>query len=143
MNTWIKTTAVFAAGFLLGGAATGIGIRHCFQRFHPREVKTDFILNRLSKELDLTAEQKGKVDLLLKAQSPKMDALRKQTQDLFMAQRDAFNAKLRPILSEDQKKKLEAMNARWDGRMEGKGCLPFGCKPKAMDHAPPAGDKQK
>ncbi len=127
MKPWIKITAIFAAGFLLGGAVTGLCIHHCFRHFGGHPPSSEFILKMLSHKLKLSPEQKDKVADLLKVEAPKMEALHKKSQDQFKAQRDAFNAKLKPLLNPDQQKKLEEMNARWEHRDEGKKCRFFHC----------------
>jgi len=127
MKPWIKMAAIFAAGFLLGGAASGLAIHHCFRHFGGGPPNSEAILKMLSSKLSLTAEQRDKVAALLKDHSPKMEALRNKTHDDFKAQREAFNLKLRPLLNPDQQKKLDEMTARWNKRESGKNCYPFGC----------------
>jgi hypothetical protein len=130
MKPWVKITAIFIAGILLGAAATGLTIHHCFRHFGGPPPNADAILKMLSSRLNLTAEQKDKVALLIKEQVPKMEALRQKTQASFKAQRDAFHAKLKPLLDPQQQVKLEAMAAKWDHRDNGKNCRLFHCAGK-------------
>ncbi len=127
MKPWIKIAAVFAAGFLLGGAASGLVIHHCFRHFGGAPPNSDMILKMLSSKLSLTPDQKDKVSALLKVEAPKMEALHKDSQDRFKAQRDSFNGKLRPLLNPDQLQKLDEMIAKWENRGHEKDCHPFGC----------------
>lgn len=131
MKPWIKSAAIFAAGFLLGVAAFGLVVHHCFKRFGPPP-NSEVILKMLSSKLSLTPDQKGKVSDLLKEQTPKMEALRQESQDRFKAQRDTFNAKLKLLLNPDQQKKLDEMTAKWESRDHAKNCSPFGCGPMGL-----------
>lgn len=126
MKPWFKIAAVFGAGFLLGGASFGLVIHHSFKRFNGPP-NPDAILRMLSSKLNLTPEQKDKVAVLLKEETPKMEALHQESQDHFKSQRDSFNAKLRPILNQGQQKKLDEMIARWESRDHDKNWHPFGC----------------
>jgi len=126
MRPGIKLALIFALGFLLGMAATGLLIHHCFNRSCSNTGKADLILKRLSSKLDLTAGQKEQVALLLKEELPKADALHQETRGKFKALADSFNTRLKPLLSGDQQKKLDEMTARWNERGQSRGSF-FGC----------------
>ena len=76
-------------------------------------------LNRLAEQLNLTAEQKGKIAPILKEQGEKMRALR-DDQNLSREDRAAklqeirkeANAKIKPILTEEQARKWEEIQQR-------------------------------
>ncbi len=127
MKPWVKSAAIFAAGFLLGIAAFGLVIHHCFGHMGGGPPNSDMILKMLSSKLSLTADQKEKVSALLKEEQPKMEALHQESQTRFKAQRDSFNTKLRLLLNPEQQKKQDEMIAKWESRDHGKDCRPFGC----------------
>ena len=86
----------------------------------------DYLLDRLSSKLSLTADQRDKVSALLKEDMPKRDALRKETREKFTGLADSFNTRLKPILNADQQKKWDEMCARWKACSGGKYPL-LGC----------------
>lgn len=133
MKPWIKTAAVFLLGFLVGIAAAGVTVRQCF--LHGPSNDPRVVLQRLSSKLNLTEDQKPKVEALIKQEMPKGEALRQETRDKFKALKNSFDAQLRPLLSPDQQKKLDRMNARWQkGRNGGHF---FGCSGPGPGGAPP------
>jgi hypothetical protein len=127
MKFWVKGAAIFAVGFLLGGATFGLVIHHCFGHMGGGPPNSDMILKMLSSKLSLTSDQKDKVSALLKIEGPKMEALHQESQARFKTQRDSFNAKLRLLLNADQQKKQDEMIAKWESRDHDKNCRPFGC----------------
>ena len=73
----------------------------------------DRILDRLSSQLALTPGQRDKVSTLLKKEAPKMETLRKSMEEKSHKLWVRFEADLRPILNEEQRKKLDQMEKRW------------------------------
>jgi hypothetical protein len=126
MQSKFNMTLVFAVGFLLGLAAAGLAIHHCFNRTCSNSSDADYLLKRLSSKLDLTAEQKTRVAALLKEEMPKAEALHQETRVKFKALADSFNSRLKPLLSGAQQQKLDAMAARWNERGQKRGRF-FGC----------------
>ncbi len=126
MNIWLKWALLFIIGFLLGMSVAGWGIHHCFEKSRMNMGNADYILNRLSSKLDLTDDQKGKVAALLKEQLPKAEVLHKETQDKFKSLRDSFNTSLRPLLTPEQQRKLDALTARLNAKESERGFF-FGC----------------
>src|SRR5579859_7368043 len=107
-STW-KYIITFLSGLLLGGALAGFGL-HCYiggKTAHDNDPQ--HLLERLSKELDLNAEQRDRVSALLKTEAPKMDALRKDMETKSHVLWTHFDASLRPLLTADQNKKLDDM----------------------------------
>jgi hypothetical protein len=98
-------------------------------------------VERLSKELKLSADQKKKVLALYKANAPKQKALfddkkmtREQKMAAFQKMRDESTKKLKAILNKDQVKKLDEMRSRQrqgGGRPGTPGRGPAGAPPKA------------
>jgi len=113
VNSWWKFLAVFLTGLLLGGASVGFGL-HCYMKQKmSAPASADQILNRLSKQLNLTEGQKNRVASLLKVEAPKMESLRKDMEKKSHLLWISFDADLRPLLDADQRNKLDDMEARW------------------------------
>ena len=113
MSSLWKLIITFLSGLLLGGALVGFGL-HCYiERKANQTNDPQHLLDRLSGELDLNAEQKERVSTLLKASAPKMDNLRKDMETRSHALWMDFDASLRPLLTQDQNGKLDAMEKRW------------------------------
>lgn len=88
-------------------------------------------VERLSKDLNLTADQKKKVLALYKANAPKQKALmedkkmtREQKMAAFQKMREESSKKLKALLNKDQVKKYDEMRSRQ--RMGGQGRGPGG-----------------
>ena len=113
MRPWIKPAALFLSGALIGSAVTTWGIHCSFENMRHHSGDSGYLLDRLTHNLDLTPDQKEKAAVLVKESIPKMDALRDGLRVQTKAVWDSFDAKLRTILTEDQKKKLDEMERRW------------------------------
>ncbi|MBC8063197.1 MAG: hypothetical protein H7Y17_00080 [Chlorobia bacterium] len=104
-------------------------------------------VERLSKELKLTADQKKKVLAVYKASAPKQKALmddkkmtREQKMAAFGKMREDTNKKLKTILTKDQAKKLDEMRSRQRGP-GGPGAGKPGAPGRGPAGAPPKGGK--
>jgi hypothetical protein len=85
-------------------------------------------VERMSKDLKLTADQKKKMLALYKSYAPKQKALfenqkmsRDQKMAAFRKMRDEMSAKVKTILTKDQMAKLEKMRQRGPGGPGGPG----------------------
>jgi Spy/CpxP family protein refolding chaperone len=105
--TGIKFSIVFVVGFLLGSTATGLYISHCMNRLWRNSGCHDHILDRISQKLNLSPDQRIKVDAILKAEDSAVNQLREDGREKFKAIRDNIDAQIRPILTPDQIKKLD------------------------------------
>jgi|SRR5579859_3035731 len=113
MNSRLKFAVVFICGFLLGGAAVGYYIHHCFKRTWVNCGNYDHFLGFLGNKLDLTAEQKDKIAAIFKDETPKLDSIHKATQGQVRALMEDVTARIRLVLNPEQQKKLDEMKARW------------------------------
>ncbi len=115
MKPWIKFSFTFLIGLLLGIAGTGIYIhRHFSRAFAPGDYH--HMVDHLGSKLGLSSDQKDKVLEIFKEESPKMDAIRDETNGKLKSFRNGFHVRILSVLNDDQKKKFEEMTARWDAR---------------------------
>jgi hypothetical protein len=103
---------VFALGALVGGAATMLAdrSRHEIARFGDPQ---SFALY-LKDELGLTGEQREKVVTVLDRHQPAMDSIWGQVRPQFEAERQAVRQEIQALLSPDQARRYQALNARRD-----------------------------
>jgi Spy/CpxP family protein refolding chaperone len=91
-----------------GGGGGGRGHRH-----NP--------LEQITENLNLTPEQKAKVQPIIDQAKPQIESIRREAMQKTKAVTDNAMAQIRPMLTPDQQKKLdEAQNSRGGGR-EGRG----------------------
>jgi hypothetical protein len=116
MKPWLKIAITFVVGLLLGSAATGIYIHHCFARTWAHGGNSDHLVKHLSSKLNLNADQKEKLQGIFKEEKPAFDAVRTGTEAKLKAIRDKVNTRIRLILSPDQQDKFDGMMARWEAK---------------------------
>ncbi len=109
MNKWIKASFVFVVGLLLGSVVTVLYINHCMNRLWMNSGDHHHVLDRLTCELNLTADQKPKVEAILKTEDTDINKLRDMDRDKFLAIREKIDAEIRPLLTPDQIKKLDIL----------------------------------
>ncbi len=85
---------------------------------HSPEQKKEWMLGRFIKELKLTDDQKVKVRKILGSSVDQMQALRAEMHPKFKAIRGEMNREIRTVLTPEQLKRFEAMEARWEARMD-------------------------
>ena len=87
-----------------------------------REDRQTERLNRLAKDLNLTAEQKDKIGAIFKENETKAKAAMDKTREEMKTLRDAGEKKIKAVLTPEQAKKFEEMQAEMRKKMgEGKG----------------------
>src|ERR1041385_154339 len=116
MKPWIKFALTFVTGLLLGSAATGFYIHHCFTRAWVNSGNHSHVVNRLSSELGLNADQKAQVEKIFEDETPRLDLIRKGTNDQLKTLRDKTSARIRLILTAEQQKKFDDMRTKWAAR---------------------------
>ena len=140
MSSPWKNLALFLSGLLLGGAVVGFGLNYYMKHRVDDRSNPDRILNHLSSALSLSDDQKTKVAALLKADAPKMEALRLEFEAKSHSLWMTFDKDLRPILEEGQNQKLDAMEKRWRGQHKGWNSGMDGLAP-SKDSVPAPGAK--
>ena len=103
----------FFLGLILGGVLTYTGL-HCYRHHwrhgywgpHP-EFGSKRILDKFTRELNLSAEQKSKVEKILESHMPKMKTLRDSVRPQFNALRESIQTEIRAVLRPDQLAKFD------------------------------------
>ena len=116
MKPWFKSLALLVVGGLIGSAITAGGIHLSFYSFKKMRVNlsnSDFLLERFSRNLELSDVQRTQVAALLKENLPKMEAARTEAEAKRKAAWDAYEGSLRKLLNESQQKKLDIMETQW------------------------------
>jgi len=116
MNNPDRSVRSFILGFLLGGVLVYTGIHfyqhYCLDRHRtdePRSLDSKRILEKLSKKLDLSAEQKVQVEKILESKLPKIKELRETVRPQFDAVRKAIRTEIRENLQLAQQVKFDQM----------------------------------
>lgn len=113
----LATVAALVVTFLLGGAA-GAGVHASFDRRHPHprwDQKGPNGEKRLPppfEELSLTAEQRTEAQTVFEKYKPQFDAVFQDSMPKMKSLRDAMEAELAPILTDEQKTKLDALKKK-------------------------------
>lgn len=108
---------VFVLGILAGSVGTGFYLKHRLAPLikEPRARKT-FIMKRLSKELNLTSDQKTKIDPIVEQMLEKRREYYLKNRPEIKTIMDQGFAQIREELNEDQKKKLDGLREKFHRR---------------------------
>jgi len=113
-TTWLMVFLFFALGALAGSLGTQQYLHYRFSRFvqkgHP--ARTDILLKRISKELDLTEVQRKDVRAILEETEVRIDDLRKGFDPRIKGVIDESFGRIRDKLTEDQTGKFDAFRER-------------------------------
>lgn len=116
--SWKSILLGLAAGLLAGVLLA----RYCVPRapfgrcFAPPKGGAHFMVQRLCHRLDLTVEQKTKVESVFAAQQEKMRSLQDEMRPRFDEMRRDTDEKIRAVLNDDQKKQFDDLTKRWEER---------------------------
>jgi hypothetical protein len=112
---------VFVLGILAGSVGTGFYLKHRLAPLikEPRARKT-FIMKRLSKELNLTSDQKTKIDPIVEQMIEKRREYYLKNRPEIKTIMDQGFAQIREELNEDQKKKLDGLRKKFHSRRGGR-----------------------
>jgi hypothetical protein len=100
---------VWAGGY--GGSDTPKAEMKKYEKYHKYDPKE--ALDKMSKKLNLTAEQKEKIWPLLSEKAKAWKDLHNEYWDKKMKLGDDYHAKVREYLNPDQQKKYDEMAAKW------------------------------
>lgn len=132
---WTVVIPVFLAGLLVGAAGGSWAQRAAFRHFRQGPPGPHGILEHFSRELSLDAGQRAAVNAILQRHGPELDALRQKTSTQFEAIRKAMDEEIKQELNAEQRRRFEAMTARF-----GKGMPPQGMRPPLEGRMPPPPD---
>ncbi|MDP3542782.1 MAG: hypothetical protein Q8T11_10000 [Elusimicrobiota bacterium] len=105
---------------LLAGVWAGAWLERSAGRRMRREgPRPARVVKMLKRELDLRPDQTQALRALLTAKRPAFQAIRREEEARMAALRAEIDRDLTPFLDEAQKKKLDALRARWHKRMQG------------------------
>lgn len=133
---WMVALAIFITGVAVGALGMeALRMSHGWPFFRPeyRDMKTD-VLERMSRELGLSAEQRQRVTPLLEEMMEQSRQARMPSLAAEQAILDTFDAKLREMLTPGQIRKHDEFLARM---REHRGKMPF--PPGGPPPLPPGG----
>ncbi len=137
----MKAVGVLAAVFLLGGAAGGAvgrmsAIRDLGRVMQgpPAEARARFRMEALRRHLDLREDQTARVQAILDEADAERDKLMASCGPGLEDLRKRTDARIREVLSEDQRKRLDDLDAR-----RGRHGPPWPGRPPPPPGAPPPG----
>ncbi len=124
---------VFILGVLAGGLGVGLYVKHQRTTFlesrHGRH--TDFILQKLTRKLELSSEQHKEIKAILSDAEKSMLAFREKNRPEIEAIFKEHEQRIRSILSEEQREKFDqCQNRMMNMRPPGMGKPFFGGKPR-------------
>lgn len=112
--SWHQVAISIVIGFLLGAFYGQLSGRPHFPRHGDHGRMKAKMVERLGKDLNLTMDQKKKVEDIFEAKHPQMLALQAEIQPKFEALRQATDAEIRQILSPDQQKKFDEIRTKME-----------------------------
>ncbi|HKN18929.1 MAG TPA: hypothetical protein VJW95_03960 [Dissulfurispiraceae bacterium] len=121
-KTWLVIAAVFLSGVIIGSAGTGLYMKHriggILHEGLPAMRKV--IMNKLTAELDLTADQQDEIDEIVEDTQLQLQQLRSQYRPQMENIITTGIATMKTRLSPEQQKKLDALydklKKRWSMR---------------------------
>jgi len=81
------------------------------------------LVDRLSRDLDLTDEQRGKIDAALASSRTRLDALQQDVRGRFDAERRAVREAIRSVLTPEQQQKFDRIEREGRGRGGRRGAI--------------------
>lgn len=118
-----KAAILLAATFILGALVGAAGMAVAERRNErPRwERRSDWYLDHLSRNLQLTAAQRDSVSAVLGRYRPVMDSLMQEIRPRLDTVRAAMREAIASHLTEDQREEYEEMRRQHDRERHGKG----------------------
>lgn len=141
MTTRTKMTLIILAtlviGIILGAAGSGMLFRHVFG-FPPGPPSEGRIRMILERVIDPTEEQRAQLDVILDKYSVCFDSMMTEHIVTSRSMMDSLRAEIDPILTEEQRAKLNDKLSRFERFMKGRahrkdGRRPFGGKGRHDD----------
>lgn len=115
---WTQVLVAFLLGILVGLGTLWCARRYHFHKMTHGEDRYAHMLDKFSRKLELTPDQKEKVKAILEAKRQKIKALREQVGPKFEEIKSSTEAEIRKILTPGQQEKFESFKKKWEGRWE-------------------------
>ena len=113
---WKQIALAFVLGIGVGGVLAGWGSPYALhKRWGGRQLQ-ERLLRQLTTKLQLTPTQQNQVAGILESKRQKMDALRTEIRSHFDELRTSTSAEIRQLLTPEQQKRFDAMEAEWEAR---------------------------
>lgn len=113
---WRYIALSFTIG-LLGGASLSVYTLHGLRyRWMTAERRHAWILKRLNSKLNLSQEQTLQVDIVLKSNHQKMEALQAEVRPKIESIRNATFTEVRKLLTSSQQTRFDQWHAKWEAR---------------------------
>ena len=120
MKLFIGVVLVLLVGALLGSLGTGIYLKHRMSRFEPGRppphMRKDFIVKRLSRELDLTEAQRIEIEKIVEQSEAKIFSVRRQYLPEIKKIVDQSFVLMKDKLNANQQEKLQEIHERLKNR---------------------------
>lgn len=115
---WKQIAVAMVIGFLLGGGfhAWRASQQIPFWMGQHSSRDKERMLQHFSEKLTLTDTQRAQVEKILDSANQQTEILRTEVRPKFQAIRSEMSRSVRSLLTEDQRKRFEAMEADWDAR---------------------------
>lgn len=113
---WKQVLISFLLGLLVGMGTLWCARRYHFHKMMHGEDRYAHMLDRFSKKLKLTPDQKEKVKVILEAKRQKIKALRAQVGPKFEEIKNSTEAEIQKLLTPEQQEKFESFKKKWEGR---------------------------
>ncbi len=123
MNPKTRSIALLVGTFLLGGVAGTFGMQ-AYHRVHfahelsgpPGRARMHFRLEAMTRQLDLTRDQRSKIEAIFEKHEGEREATFKQCAPGFEKLRDRIDSEIRAVLDADQQKKFDTFRTAFAQR---------------------------
>jgi len=131
---WVGLLVLFVSGVLIGTIGTRMYVRHKISGMFAKErpVIRDLFFRRLTREIDLSEEQRQEIEKIASSAAEKFHALRRQHRGEAEAILDQAVTEMRKYLSPEQQEQLERIRKRMEERRKR-----WRHRPSPPDHPPP------
>jgi hypothetical protein len=131
---WVGLLVLFLSGVLIGTVGTRMYVRHKISRMYTKErpVIRDLFFRRLTRQLDLSEEQRQEIERIASHAAEEFHTLRRQHRGEAEAILDEAVSEMRQYLSPEQQEQMERIRKRmktWRKRRRH--------PPPHPDHPPP------
>jgi hypothetical protein len=111
---WVGLLVLFVSGVLIGTVGTRMYVRHKISHMYTKErpVIRDVFFRRLTRQLDLSEEQRQEIERIASSAAEEFHALRRQHRDEAEAILDEAVKEMRKYLSPEQQEQLERIRKR-------------------------------